>query len=230
MSALAEWNPYARWESNLTLLFNASRRPLLIPSSTAASTPALCLRIVRASLTNGLSRDRDAHDSHASRRSVAWSLGDLVDVAQLAVEQRGAEHRLVGLLHLAEAEQLVGGLLGGVLQQRVAHALDPLAGVAAGAAVLVVLGTADLVGRSGAELHHMKRVKAHPGVRDRVADRFLIPGGHVDRDGLDRRALLVCEPVEERLQRLGVAARRRPHDPALPVIGDAGQELVLGAV
>jgi hypothetical protein len=28
MSASAEWNPYARCESNLTLLFKASRRPL----------------------------------------------------------------------------------------------------------------------------------------------------------------------------------------------------------
>ena len=50
---------------------------LLNPSLTAASTPALCLRIVRASLTNGFSRDREAHASHASRRSGASCLGTL---------------------------------------------------------------------------------------------------------------------------------------------------------
>jgi hypothetical protein len=77
MSASAEWNPYARCEINLTLLFRASRRPLLIPISTAASTPALCLRIVRASLTNGFSLDRDAHARHVFRRSSACSLGTL---------------------------------------------------------------------------------------------------------------------------------------------------------
>jgi hypothetical protein len=53
------------------------RHSLLKFSSIAASTPALCLRIVRASLTNGWSRERDAHASHASRRSGASSLGTL---------------------------------------------------------------------------------------------------------------------------------------------------------
>ena len=51
MSALAEWNPYARCEINLTLLFRASRRPLLIPISTAASTPALCGSPLRLGVT-----------------------------------------------------------------------------------------------------------------------------------------------------------------------------------
>jgi zinc-finger of transposase IS204/IS1001/IS1096/IS1165 len=46
------------------------RRPRIV-----ASTPGLCLRIVRASLTNGFSRERDAHASHASSRSGASSLG-----------------------------------------------------------------------------------------------------------------------------------------------------------
>jgi len=95
-------------------------------------------------------------------------LGDLVDVAQLAVEQERAEHPLVGLLHLGEPEQLRGRLVGGVLEQAVAHALDPLAGIGAGAAVLVVLGATDLVGRLGAELADVEGVEHDLGVRDAV--------------------------------------------------------------
>jgi hypothetical protein len=33
----------------------------------------------------------------------------------------------------------------------------------------------------------------------------------------------LAEQIEELLQRLGVAARRAPHDPARAVIGDVGQ-------
>jgi hypothetical protein len=58
-------------------LSTITRCRLLKFSSIAASTPALCLPIVRAALTNGFSRDREAHASHASRRSLAWGLGTL---------------------------------------------------------------------------------------------------------------------------------------------------------
>jgi hypothetical protein len=87
--------------------------------------------------------------------------GQPVDVAQLAVEQESAVHRLVGQHHLGELAQLLGGLVGGVLEQAVAGALDPLAGVGGGATVDVVLVAADLVGGLAAELHDMKRVKAN---------------------------------------------------------------------
>ena len=157
-------------------------------------------------------------------------LGQPVDVAQLAVEQERAVHRPVGGHDLGELEQLPGGLVGGVLQQRIARALDPLAGVAGGAAVLVVLGASDLVSSLTAELHDMEGVKGDLGVRQRLADRLLIAGGHVDRDCLDRRLLLVGQLVEEPLQGLGVATRRRPHDPRLDMVGDAGEELAVGAV
>ena len=98
--------------------------------------------------------------------------------------------------------------------------------------MLVVLGAADLVDRLAAELDDVEGVEHDLGVRDAVlgADCFLIAGGHVDRDGLDRRLLLVCETVEERLQAGGVPALGRPHDPAAVVVGDAGQELVISAV
>jgi hypothetical protein len=98
--------------------------------------------------------------------------------------------------------------------------------------VLVVLGAADLVGRLGAELADVEGVEADLGVRNAFfgADRFLIAGGHVDRDRPDRRLLLACERVEERLQAVRVAALGGPHDPAAVVVSDAGQELVIGAV
>ena len=98
--------------------------------------------------------------------------------------------------------------------------------------MLVVLVAADLVGCLAAELADVEWVKAHLGVRDPLgrADRVLIAGGHVDRDGLDRGLLLVGETVEERLQAGGVPALGRPHDPAGLVVGDAGQKLVICAV
>ena len=94
----------------------------------------------------------------------------------------------------------------------------------------VVLVAADLVGGLAAELHDMKGVEAHLGVRDRGADRFLIASGHVDRDRLDRRFLLLGQLREEALQGVSVAARGGPHNPGLLMVGDAGQELVIGAV
>ena len=109
-------------------------------------------------------------------------VGQPVDVAQLAVEQERAVQALVGGHDLGELEQLLGGLLGGVLQEAVACTFEPLAGLGARASVLVVLVAADLVDRLAAELYDMKRVKAHPGVREPLgrSDRLLIAGGHVD--------------------------------------------------
>ena len=59
---------------------------------------------------------------------------------------------------------------------------------------LVVLVAADLVGGLAAELDDVERVEHDLGVRDALgrADRFLIAGGHVDRDRPDRRLLLVA--------------------------------------
>jgi len=72
--------------------------------------------------------------------------GESVEVAQLAVEQERAVHPLVGRHDLGEAEQLPGGLPGGVFEQAVARALDSLALAGGRAAVLVVLVAADLIG------------------------------------------------------------------------------------
>ena len=98
--------------------------------------------------------------------------------------------------------------------------------------MLVVLGARDLVGCLGAELADVERVEHDLRMRNAVrgADRFLIAGGHVDRDRPDRGLLLVGERVEERLQAVGVTAFGGPHDPAAVVVGHTGQELVIGAV
>ena len=135
-------------------------------------------------------------------------------MAQLRQQQERAVHPLVRALHLGEPGELPVGLVARVFEQRVARALDPAAVLAARAAVAVVLVTTDLVGRATAELDHVKRVKRDSRVRDRLVDRFLVAGRHVDRHRLDRGALLVAERVEEGLQCGGVAARRRPHHAA----------------
>ena len=96
--------------------------------------------------------------------------------------------------------------------------------------MLVVFVAANLVGGLGAELDHVEGVEAHLRVGDRGGDRLLVAGGHVDRDRPDRLLLRVGEPVEERLQAVGVAALGRPHDPARLVVGHTGQELVIGAI
>jgi hypothetical protein len=62
-----------------------------------------------------------------------------------------------------------------------------------------------------------------------VAYRLLVAAGHVDRDRADRVAAL-AELVEERLQRLGVAARGAPYDRAGAVVEDAGEVALAAAV
>jgi len=52
-------------------------------------------------------------------------MGSSADVAQLAVEQERAIHATVGEHDLGELEQLLRGLVGGVLQEAVARAFDP---------------------------------------------------------------------------------------------------------
>ena len=84
----------------------------------AASTPARWLRIVRARRTNGRSRDLEAHASQASRCAGA-SRGslELVEQAELFLEQEGAVERAVGLRDFAEQRELSDALLLRGLQQ-----------------------------------------------------------------------------------------------------------------
>ena len=142
----------------------------------------LCLRIVRASLTNGFRRS--ATPTRATRRAARRLVpGEAVDVAQLAEQQERAVHALVGGHDLGELEQLLGGLVGGVLEQAVAGALDPLAGAGGRAAVRVVLVAADLVGRLAAEVGSTRgAVAAFRPLRFRGPPAE--PGVRVPRTGL----------------------------------------------
>ena len=153
-----------------------------------------------------------------------------VEVAQLAEQQERAVHRLVGEHDLGELEQLLRGLVGRVLEQAVAGALDPLPLACARAAAPVVLLAADLVGRFAAELDHVERIERDLRVRNCLGDRLLVAGRHVDRYRPDRVLLLVGELIEEALQGLGVATRGGPHDPTADVVGDAGEEAAIGAI
>jgi hypothetical protein len=89
---------------------------------------------------------------------------------------------------------------------------------------------ADLVDRSLREADHVERVEAHLGLWGVGSNRFLVAAGHVDRDGADRLRSLGAELVEERLQRLGVATGRAPHDRAAAVVDDRGEVALTFAV
>jgi hypothetical protein len=76
----------------------------------------------------------------------------------------------------------------------------------------------------------VERVEADLGVRDVLADRLLVAAAHVNRDGADRGSAFGTELVEERLQGLGVAARRAPHDRTAAMVDDAGEVTLAAAV
>ena len=111
---------------------------------------------------------------------------ELVEDAELFLEQERAVEPLVGLLDFAELCELVDGLLLRRLEQRPAGALDPLAGRGVGAFVRVPLVAADLVDRPLGEAHDVEGVEADLGVGEVLADRLLVAAAHVDRDRPDR--------------------------------------------
>ena len=89
---------------------------------------------------------------------------ELVEQAELLLEQEGAVERLVGVLDLAEQRELRDRLLVGCLEQRPAGALDPAAGGGVGALVGVPLVAADLVDGALGEPDDVERVEADLGV------------------------------------------------------------------
>ena len=158
----------------------------------------------------------------------------MVEQPELFLEQERAVEPLVGGRDLGQPRELLFALALRRLEQRPAGVLDPAAARSLALAVLVPLGAAHIVDRSARELAHVERVehdlRAEPlvGLGDRL-DRVLIAGRHVDRDRADRVAP-VAEQLEERLQRLGVAAGLSPHDRPALVVGDAGQVALTAAV
>ncbi len=230
MSRSTEWNPKLRWLIRRMRLLRPSSRPLESPRRIAARMPTRWPRIVLASRMNGYSREREAQASPGVQvRQGERRVLELVEQPQFLLEQEGAEHRLVGLLDFAKQRELADRLLVGRLEQRPARVLDPAALGGVRALVGVPLVAADLVDSALAEAHHVKRIERDLGVGDAVADRLLIAAAHVDRDRPNRVATL-AELVEERLQRLGVAARSAPYDRARLVVDDAGQVALAAAI
>jgi hypothetical protein len=76
----------------------------------------------------------------------------------------------------------------------------------------------------------VKRVQAQLRARTALADRAGDPGGHVRRDQFDLLAALLAAGVEERLDRLAVAAGGRPHQPSCVVADDDGHVALAGAM
>jgi len=133
------------------------------------------------------------------------------------------------LRDLAEQRELRDRLFLGRLEQRPARALDPAALRGVGALVDVPFVAPDLVDGALPKPDDVEGIEADLGVGDVGADRFLIAAGHVDRDRPDR-APAVAELIEEGLQRLGVAARRAPHDGASLVIYDRCEVALAAAI
>jgi hypothetical protein len=105
---VAEWKPKLRWLIRRMRLLSPSSRPLLRPSRIALRIASRWRRMVRASLTNGSSRDLEAQVSQASRCAGASAgVVELVEQSELFFEQERAVERLVGLLDLAELRELV---------------------------------------------------------------------------------------------------------------------------
>src|SRR2546426_738823 len=73
---------------------------------------------------------------------------------------------------------------------------------------------ADLVERVGGELHDVEGVDAAHRGGEPLGGRAGDPGGHVTGQQFDLFAALFAERVEERLDRLAVAAGGRPDEPA----------------
>ena len=207
-----------------------SRRPLERPRRIAARMPSRCSRRVRASRTNGRSRERDAQASQASRCAGArrGRRGGRAAAAPRAAGRRGRGGGWrAGLRRAWRAGRSLwcSGALSS--DQRVPLTQRPVRGVRAVVGVPFV--AADLVGRAGAEADDVEGVKADLGVRDGGADRALVLAAHVDRDRPDR-LLAVAELVEEGLQGGAVAARRAPHDRAGGVVGDRGQVAMMAPI
>ena len=99
MRGLAEWKPKLRCEMRRMRLLSPSRRPLVRPRRIAARMPWRCWRIVRASMTNGSSLEREGQGEPGVE--VRWrecGVLELVKQPQLLLEEEGAEHRLLGVL------------------------------------------------------------------------------------------------------------------------------------
>ena len=231
MSAAAEWKPKLRWLMRRILLLRPSRRPLERPRRMAARMPSRWARRVRASLTNGASRERAAQASQASRCAGARRrVVEVVEQPELLAQQEGAVEAGVGLLDLAEggrAGRGSGARAPSSSDQRVPLTQRPVAVCERSWAFHSSRRTWSVARLARRQTWNGSKQISACGIAG--ADRALILAAHVDRDRPDRAPAL-AELVEEGLQGGAVAARRAPHDRARGVVGDAGQVALAAAI
>jgi len=149
---------------------------------------------------------------------------ELVDLAQLLLEQVRAVHAGVGLLDRGELRRLAVGEVLRVLPDREPGAFE-LAGeldVALAARLVPDLAT-NVVERLGGEHHDVERVDASDGVGNAFGDRTRDPRGHVGRHQFDLFAAFFAERVKERQHRLAVPAGCGPDQAAGVMVHDDGQ-------
>ena len=205
-----------------------SRRPLLRPRRIAARMPSRWRRIVRASLTNGSSRDRDAHASQASRCSGASAGSRGGRGAELFARAGTRGTAACWPARPRRAGELGDGLLGGGLEQRPAGALDPLALAVWERSWAFYSSRRTWSTARWREAHDVERVKADLGVGD---------GCRGSRAGSRR----TCRSRPPGSSACGRRARRRTpagwrrcgpgaHHTIAPVrvVGDGGQVAVIG--
>ena len=198
----------------------------------AARMPSRCLRRVRASRTNGRSRERAAQASQASRCAGASAgSAQVVEQPQLFAQQEGAVEAAVGVLDLAERGELADGLVLGRLEQRPAGALDPAAGRGVGALVARSIRRGG-PGRSRAapRRHDVERVKADLGVRGRLSRiaRWYSPLMSIETARIEslRSPSSSKKPCKVALLRPGAHHTIAP----VRVVGDRGQVAVMAAI
>ncbi len=123
---------------------------------------------------------------------------EVVERAQLFLEQVGAVETAVGVLDFGELGGLAGGEPLGCLEQRPAHALDPSAGRALALARGVPLGAADLIDGAAGQDDDVEGIKADLGAGQGGLDRVFIAGelGDQEADLLRGPAARVEQPLQ----------------------------------
>src|SRR5438552_2330553 len=154
-------------------------------------------------------------------------LPSVEDVAEQLLEEVSTVEAKVGALELGELCLLGVGQVHEVLEQRPARVLERLGGLGIVPSQLLPQLAARLVDGLAREPLDVEAVENDLRVRHGVADGVDERAAHVHAHDLDLLPSLLAKLVEERLERRRVLALLAPDDPALDVIGDERQVVVV---